>query len=357
MSDTYLVVITDDSVTKIAVCESENIIYQCDIIHDNDAVTVDMAMIEQMAVRRNAVLSQLKNDGVNLADIRYVIAEGGLLNPCVSGIYSINKPLVEDLLDGMNGVDVVNLGGLVAFGVANILGVKSFVVDPASIDERSDVARFVSHSALRKKSLFHAMIHKYLGYLYSLSIHSDYKKLNLVICHVDDKTVSVAAHKEGVVVDVNQAYLGYGAFGLQQSGTVPASNILSMVYFKHHTEQEIKDLLLHSGSFQYYLGTSSVDKISAMLRDGNKKARQIVDACAYQISKEIASCLIPLDGKIDAVLLSGKIFSVNRFFKYISKRIENMAPISVYVEDFRLKALIFNMMKYLNGDLKAIEYV
>ena len=110
MSDTYLVVITDDSVTKIAVCESENIIYQCDIIHDNDAVTVDMAMVEQMAIRRNAVLSQLKNDGVNLADIRYVIAEGGLLNPCVSGIYSINKPLVEDLLDGMNGVDVVNLG-------------------------------------------------------------------------------------------------------------------------------------------------------------------------------------------------------------------------------------------------------
>lgn len=34
-----------------------------------------------------------------------------------------------------------------------------------------------------------------------------------------------------------------------------------------------------------------------------------------------------------------------------------MAPISVYVEDFRLKALIFNMMKYRNGDLKAIEYV
>lgn len=356
MSDTFLVVITDDLVTKIAVCEGENIIYQCDIIHKDDSVTIDMSMVEQMAIRRNAVLSQLRNDGVNLAGIRYVIAEGGLLNPCVPGIYPINKAMVEDLLDGMNGIDVVNLGGLVAFGVANMLGVKSFVIDPASIDERSEVARFVSHPALRKKSLFHSMIHKYLGYHYSLSKHSDYKKLNLVICHVDDKTVSVAAHKEGSVVDVNQAYLGYGAFGLQQSGTIPTSNILSMVYFKHHTEQEIKDLIFHSGSFRYYLGTSSVDKISDMLSEGNKKAKQIVDACAYQISKEIASCLIPLDGKIDAVLLSGKIFSVNRFFKYISKRIESLAPVSVYTEDFRLKALIFNMLKYLRGEMDVIDY-
>ena len=77
---------------------------------------------------------------------------------------------------------------------------------------------------------------------------------------------------------------------------------------------------------------------------------------AYQIAKEIASHYVSLDGEIDAIILSGKIFSLNRFFKYISKRIKDLAPIVSYPDDFTNEAMIFNVLQLLNGETQLKNY-
>ena len=101
----------------------------------------------------------------------------------------------------------------------------------------------------------------------------------------------------------------------------------------------------------------SFDEIAAHYKDNNKKTKAFLEAMAYQIAKEIASHYITLEGKIDAIILSGKIFSLNRFFKYLSKRIESLANIECYPNDYTFEAMIYNVLRVVNGEIVIKKYV
>ena len=356
MSTTILSVCPKLYSTNIAVSEDEKIIYQNVIDHSNEDFVLLNNNVEQLPFRRDAIMLQLRNDGINLKNIQYVATEGGLLRPCKSGVYEIDKNMIGDLIDGIGGDDIVNIGGLLAFTIANSLRVKSYMVEPSSVDERSDLASFSPHPSLRKKSLFHPLIHKYISRCYAKSVNKNYEDVNIIFCHVDDRNVSVAAHQKGRVVDVNQAFMGYGPMGLCESGTLPASNVVDMIYKKCYTKEEMLKIINTKGTFSSYLGTNTIDEIMALYKDNDKKTKHILEVMAYQISKEIASHYATLEAEIDVIILSGKIFSINRFFKYISKRFESLAPIVKYTEDYTFEAMIHNVLQIVNGKLEVKYY-
>ena len=335
--------------TKIAVSEDKKIIYQSDINHSEEDFVLFDNIMEQMPYRRDAVMERLRKDNVDVKSIQYVVAEGGLLRPCESGVYAIDKVMVGDLLEGVAGEDIINIGGLLAYTIANTLRVKSYVVTPASLDERSDIVKFSPHPSIRKKSLFHAMINKYLSKEYAKSVNKNYEDINIIFCHVNDRNVSVAAHHKGRVIDVNQAYQGFGPMGFYESGTLPVSALVDMLFKKRYSKDEILKLVNINSTFFSYVGTNSYDEIMKSLNNKNAKVKQILDVMAYQIAKEIASHYVSLDGKIDAIILSGKIFSSNCFFKYLSKRIENLAKIVCYPEDYTFEAMIHNVLQVVDG--------
>ncbi len=356
MPTTILSVYPELHSTKIAVSENEKIVYQSEINHLNEDFILFENNIEQLPFRRDAILYDLRKNGINLKEIQYVAAEGGLLKPCKSGVYLIDKNMIGDLIDGIAGDDVVNLGGMMAFTIANSLNVKSFLVEPSSVDERSELAAFTPHLSLKKKSLYHVMIHKYLSEKYTQSVKKNYEDLNIIFCHVNERSVSVAAHKKGKVVDVNQAFMGFGPMGLCEIGTLPTSNIMDMLFMKCYPKDEVLKLINKKGAFSSYIGTNSFDEIANLFNNNDKKTKLIMEAMAYQISKEIASHYATLEGEVDAIILSGKIFSLNRFFKYISKRIANIAPITVYSDDYTFEAMIYNVLQVVNKKREIKTY-
>lgn len=364
MKTTILSIVPELFSTRIAVSQHSsankgqfpNIVYQAEINHTSGDFVLCENTTDQLSLRRDAIIYQLRKDKVDIKEIQYVAAEGGLLRPCKSGVYSIDKKMVGDLIEGIAGDDVINLGGLLAFTIANNLGIKSFVVDPVSVDERSELAAFSPHISLKRKSLFHVMTHKYLSQKYAISNKKNYDDLNLIFCHVNERSVSVAAHKKGRVVDVNQEFMGFGPMGFCETGTLPASDIVDMVYKKRYSKDEILNLI-NKGSAKSYLGTDSFDDIAKSYTDNNKKVKIFLEAMAYQIAKEIASHYVTLDGEIDAIILSGKIFSFNRFFKYLSKRIERLAPIVAYPEDYTFEAMIHNILQVTEGKAELRNYV
>ena len=343
--------------TEIAVSKDDNIFYQYEIEHANDELIVFENIVEQISFRRDAIMNQLRKDNINIKELNYVVAEGGLLRPCQSGVYAIDKNMVGDLLDGIAGDDIINIGGLLAFTIANSLRIKSLVIEPASVDERSELASFTTHPSLRKKSLFHALIHKYISKKYASDVKKNYEDLNIIFCHVDDRSVSVGAHKKGKIVDVNQAYMGFGSMGLCEIGTLPISAITDMLFKKCYSKNEMLKLVKTNGTSLSYLGTNSINEIIKLFENNDKKTRQMLEAMAYQISKEIVSHYVSLDAQIDAIILSGEIFSAKRFFKYISKRIEKMAPIAVYSKDCVFEAMTFNVLRVVNKEVEIKTYV
>ena len=89
MPTIILCINTEVFCTKIAISEDEKIVYQCDIDHSKeDFVMIDNIM-EQLPFRRDAIMNQLHYDVVDVKSIQYVVAEGGLLKPCETGVYEI----------------------------------------------------------------------------------------------------------------------------------------------------------------------------------------------------------------------------------------------------------------------------
>ena len=99
MSTIVLAISTEILYTRIAVSKDESIVYQKDINHANEEFLQFEGVAEQLPFRRDAIMNQLRQDSVDIKSIQYVVAEGGLLKPCESGVYDIDKNMVGDLID------------------------------------------------------------------------------------------------------------------------------------------------------------------------------------------------------------------------------------------------------------------
>ena len=61
--------------------------------------------------------------------------------------------------------------------------------------------------------------------------------------------VSVGAHLNGRIVDVNNALDGEGAFSPERAGGVPSGDLVKMCFSGKYTQQEVTKKLVGNGGF------------------------------------------------------------------------------------------------------------
>ena len=284
------------------------------------------------------------------------MGRSGLIKPVQQGVYEITPSMTEDLKKGVMGIHVSNLGGLLAFNMAKKIGKKAYIVNPIVVDELSDVARITGHPQFKRKSIFHALNHKFVSTLYAKSIHKQYEDLNLIVCHIGTGGISVGAHEKGRVVDVNQAYDGGGPFSVARTGTLPMGQLVELCFSGDVTKDEVMEMITSKGGYYAYLGTSSISKINERIANGDEKALAISYALSYQISKEIASHYATLKGDVDCIILTGIIPDNEQFIVNVKERVRGLAPIALYpsVNDFAAFAS-FGLM-VLKGEIEVKKY-
>ena len=96
------------------------------------------------------------------------------------------------------------------------------------------VARYSGIPELPRISIFHALNQKAVAKRYAKEQRVSYDSLNLVVVHMGGG-VSVGAHKNGKVVDVNNTLDGDGPFSPERSGGVPAGTRKKCVSRSVHT--------------------------------------------------------------------------------------------------------------------------
>ena len=64
-------------------------------------------------------------------------------------------------------------------------------------------------------------------------------------------------------------------------------------------------MLIGKGGMVAYLGTNNFSEICEMAENGDKKANLVRNAASYQIGKEIGAMAAVLNGKVDAIILTG----------------------------------------------------
>jgi butyrate kinase len=342
--------------TKIAIYEGSRPLFLKNISHPHADIARFTKITEQYEYRKNHIINELSQSHIDVDSIEAIVARGGLLHPIKSGVYIINDRMKNDLRQGLLGEHASNLGGLIADEIArNIPNCKAYIADPVVVDEMQEVARFSGHPKFKRLSIFHALNQKATGRAYARLINKKYDELNLIIAHMGGG-ISVGAHYQGKVIDVNQALDGEGPFSPERTGTLPAGALASMCFEENMTLDKVKKMIGLEGGLTAYLGTNNAYEVELRAQDGDDMARLIQDAMSYQIGKEIGALSTVLKGKIDAIILTGGISHNPMVVEYIKQMVSFIAPVIIYPGEDELHALIWNGLLVLRGELVPKDY-
>lgn len=342
--------------TRIAVYRNSEPVFLKSIQHPAEELAQFKTIPDQLSYRMEAVIRELERNDFDLQLVAIIMARSGLVKPLKSGIYRINEKMVEDLKIGVMGMHATNLGGLIAYEMAKKLDIDAYMADPVVTDELSDLARITGHPLFERKSIFHALSHKHFARKYAKSINKAYEDLNLIVCHIGLGGISIGAHKNGQVIDVNQAFDGNGPFSITRTGTLPVGQLIRLCFSGKYSEAQVMEMVTSKGGYYAYLGTDSITQIDRMIAEGDEKALFISRALAYQVGKEIASYYAVLEGELDAIILTGNIFNSERFLENVKKHVGKLAPMALYPTINDLEAHAVNAMMVLKGEAEVKEY-
>ncbi|MCK5780040.1 MAG: butyrate kinase [Psychrilyobacter sp.] len=355
MSYKILAINPGSTSTKIAIYEDEKEIFEKTLRHTNEELAPFENISDQLEFRREVILDAVSESGVKLEELSAIVGRGGLLKPIAGGTYEVNKEMLADLKVGVLGEHASNLGGRIANEIGEKISKPSFIVDPVVVDEMDEVARISGIPELERKSIFHALNQKAVARRAAKEMDKDYKDLNLIVVHLGGG-VSVGAHSNGRVIDVNNALDGDGPFSPERSGQLPIGDLLKMATSGEYELDFIKKRIKGNGGVVAYLGTNDMQEVVSNAESGDKKAALIVDALSYQVAKEVGSMAAVLSGKVDAIILTGGIAYSKKIVGDISSRISFIGEIKVYPGEDEMLALAEGGLRVLKGEENAKKY-
>ena len=341
--------------TKIGVFEDETLILEETLRHSTEEIAQYASIVDQKDFRKKIIMDLLESNNIKVTDLAAVVGRGGMLKPIPGGTYPVTDALLEDLKIGKQGQHASNLGGILAREIADEAGIPSYIVDPVVVDELQPLARYSGVPELPRTSVFHALNQKAVAKRYAKEQGKKYEDLNLIVVHMGGG-VSVGAHKNGKIIDVFNALDGDGAFSPERAGAVPPGALVKLCFSGKYDEKTIYKMLVGNGGFNAYLGTNDARVVEEKIEAGDAEAKNVYDAFIYQICKNIGSQACVLEGKVDQIILTGGIAYSKYVAPEITKKVEWIAPVTVYPGEDELLALAQGGLRVLNGEEKAMEY-
>ncbi|MCD6454299.1 MAG: butyrate kinase [Candidatus Aminicenantes bacterium] len=340
--------------TKIALFENEREIFYTTISHSAEELSRFKSIMEQKDYRTNLVLKELEEKGVELSSLSAVVGRGGLLKPLESGTYEVNEKMIEDLKRAERGEHASNLGAVIAMEIAKMAGVKAYIVDPVSVDELPKIAKITGMKEIEKPVLSHALNTKAVAKRFAREKGTLYEKLRLIVVHLGSGN-SISAHVGGKMVDVTNS-MEEGSFGMDRAGGVPCMQLLKLAFSGKYEFKELKRKLFGEGGMYSYLGIKDFRDVEKRIINGDDEAILITDSMIYQIAKDVGAMATVLNGKVDAILITGGLAKSNWLVKNLRRRIEFIAPVHVYPGEDELRALTEGALRVLKGEEQAKIY-
>lgn len=342
--------------TKIAVYRGNRSVFLKTIRHDCGDLEGFGHTTEQLEYRQKLVLTEVEANHIPFECVGVIIARGGLIHPIESGVYEVNRHMIDDLEAGVMGDHASNLGGLIAHSLLKKFPqAGAYIADPVVVDEMHEVARISGHPEFERISIFHALNQKSVARTYAHSRGMEYEDLNLVIAHLGSG-ISVGAHQKGRVIDVNNALDGEGPFAPERSGTLPAGALARYCLENKLEWCQVKLMLTGEGGLYAYAGHKDAQRLEKEAREGDPKAILLQSAMAYQISKEIGAMATVLEGEVDAILITGGMAHNPDLTGEVKKRIGFIAPVLIFPGEDEMRALAQNGSLLLSGKIKARKY-
>jgi butyrate kinase len=332
--------------TKYAVFDGlkENLVET--IRHNHKELDKFKSIGDQFDFRSKLIEKGLEQTNIDVSSLDCVIGRGGLLKAIPGGVWKVNTAMIKDLKEAKRGEHASNLGGIIAYSIAEKANAPSFIADPVVVDEMTDSARFSGHPELPRLSIFHALNQKATARRAAKELGKNYEDCRFIVAHMGGG-ISVGAHLNGRVIDVNNALNGEGPFSPERSGTLPAGQLVELCFSDKYTKKDILKKLKGNGGLEAYLGIADGTEIEKMIKKDDKNAKLIYKTMAYQVAKEI--------GALATILTGGLAYSII-LVDEIKKGIEFIGKVFVFPGENEIEALRDAAIRALTGNEKIQEY-
>jgi len=351
MSHCILVVNPGSTSTKVALFEGERELTRTTLPHDPAALRAYRSIWDQFDFRLNQV-RQWARGAVHRADA--VVGIGGLVRPLPGGTYRVNQRMLDDARSNLQGEHASNLGCAMADALAREYGCHAFVVDPVSVDEFEPLARYSGHPLIQRRSLSHALNIHAAARRAAEELGHPFEDVNLVVAHLGGG-ISVSPVQRGRIIDANDASSD-GPFSPERTGGLPLQQFVTLCFSGSYDEHDMRMLVRGRGGLTAYLGTNSALEVEKRIAGGDSSAREVFEAMAYQIAKEIGAMATVLSGDVRAIVLTGGLASSTLLTGWIAARVRSIAPVLVYPGEDEMRSLALGTLRVITGSATALEY-
>lgn len=348
-----LVINPGSTSTKVSYFEDEKEVYTEKLEHSIEELKKFQKIFDQYEFRKDAVLKFLNNHSIDKKELNAIVGRGGVLRPISAGTYLINEKMIEDLRNAPVE-HASNLGPIIAYEIAKPLGIPAYTVDPVVVDEFPEIARITGLKEINRKSRFHALNTRYVAKKRAEMLGKKIEDFNFIVAHLGGG-ISIVAFEKGRAVDVNDPSSS-GPFSPERPGGLPSIDIVEMCYSGKFTKNEIKKKLMGEGGIVSYLGTNDLKEVERRIDNGDKDAKLIFEAMAYQISKDIVANATVLKGKVDEIIFTGGMSKSKRLIDLISDRVSFVSNIFLFPGEMEQEALCFGALSVLKGEEKPKIY-
>ena len=357
MEDVYIIAINPGSTsTKIAVYHNKECIFEENIKHSTEELAPYEKITDQFEFRKQAILKRLNGTKVDRDKVRVIMGRGGLVRPIESGVYRINEKMKYDLVHSPIGEHASNLGGFIAEDLAkDFPNAQAYICDPVVTDEFDEIARIAGHPEFTRRSVFHALNQKATARRHATAVGKKYEELNLIVVHLGGG-ISIGAHRNGRVVDVNHAIGGEGPFSPERAGSVSVIDAVRLAYSGKYTEKEFTKMLIGQGGLCAHLGTNNAYEVEQRVKNGDQHATLIYEAMAFQVAKFIGTMSVVLKGQVDGILITGGIAYDKWFVGKVREYAGWIGPFFIYPGENEMEALAMNALRVLQGEVEVKEY-
>lgn len=349
-----LVINPGSTSTKIAVYEGEKQLFVQSLEHDRAVLAPFENIIDQYELRRDLVLEVLKEHGVDPKDLSAVVGRGGILPPVHSGAYEVNQAMIDQFRFKPAGQHASNLGALIADSIAKIAGVKSYIYDPVTVDEMIDVAKITGLPQIRRPAMAHNLNMRASAIRYAKENGLDYAGLSLVVAHLGGGS-SLTLHHNGRIIDVISD--DEGPFSPERSGGLPGLQLIDLTVKMGCDAKAMQKLLRGRSGLYAWFDTTDAREVEAMIDRGDEKASLVYEAMALNIAKNIAKLAVVVDGKVDAVILTGGLVYSKRLSEWVSQKVKFIAPVVLMPGENEMESLANGILRVLRGEESARIYV
>ena len=336
--------------TKLAIFKNELEVSNFEVSYEKKLLVQFKSIFEQLPLRKETILSCLKEKNISLKDIDCFVGRGGVLPPLPGGVYEISQDMLKDTAEARFGEHACNLGAHLAHEFASKYSKPCFVVDPPSTDEVIPIARVTGLPEVNRRFLTHALSQRGIGRIAAKGLGLEYESCRFIVAHLGGG-ISMGAHKFGIIQDVISAYDGEGPFSPERSGAIPALNILDLIESGRNSS-ELRKILTSTSGLWAHLGTSDLREVEKKAAT-DLKSKLLLDAMAYNIAKGIAQ-MAPLlydstiSSPIDGIVLTGGMVRSEYLMNKIKHHVSWIAPLLLYPETCEMQAMGA-------GGLRALE--